>query len=335
MTATTAPTPATAPESDVPGVLTVRDLVVEFPVGRRGQKVHAVSGIDLELAGGETLGILGESGCGKSSLGRALIQLPPPTSGSVRLGGTELTELPAGELRRVRSRMQVILQDPVSALNPRRKVRDLVAEGLAIWGGDGRGADERVREVLAAVGLDFDAVADRRAHELSGGQCQRVCIARALMLDPEVLVCDEPVSSLDVSVQAQILNLLEEAKRRHGLSMVFIAHDVAVVKNISDRVLVMYLGKACEVLPSDGLHLRALHPYTRLLLGSIPGEETRAPAPGIAGETAPELPSPLDPPSGCRFRTRCPLADRTCADEEPPLREVAPGHFLACHHVEP
>ena len=311
--------------------LAVDDLVVEFRVA--GGTVHAVSGLHLDLLPGETLGILGESGCGKSSAGRAVMQLPPPTSGTVRLGGTELTALPPREMRRARARMQLVLQDPVSALNPRRRVADLVVEGLEIWGWGDRDRDRFVDDLLTSVGLDPGSVRDRRPHELSGGQCQRVAIARALALDPDVLICDEPVSSLDVSVQAQILNLLEAARERHDLSMVFIAHDVAVVKNISDRVLVMYLGKTCEVLPSAGLETAALHPYTRLLLASVPSaaDADRTPEPGRAVD----LPSPLDPPSGCRFRTRCPLATERCAAEEPVLRELAPGQFVACHHADP
>ncbi|UUZ61827.1 dipeptide/oligopeptide/nickel ABC transporter ATP-binding protein [Nocardioides sp. B-3] len=206
----------------------------------------------MDLLPGETLGILGESGCGKSSAGRAVMQEPPPTSGSVSPGATELTGLKTRELRRARSRMQMIMQDPVSSLNPRRKVRDPVAEGLSIWGFDGDDLDAAIRETLIAVGLDPDVVWDRRPHELSGGQCQRVCIARALMMNPEVLICDEPVSALDVSVRAQILNLLEKTKEKFDFSMIFIAHDVSVVKNISDRVMVLYLGKTCEVLPSTG-----------------------------------------------------------------------------------
>jgi peptide/nickel transport system ATP-binding protein len=238
--------------------------------------------------------------------------------------------------------MQMIMQDPVSSLNPRRKVKDLVAEGLSIWGfdpdlHDGKDKDTVVRELLEAVGLEPDVVWDRRPHELSGGQCQRVCIARALMMRPRVMICDEPVSSLDVSVQAQILNLLEETKERFALSMVFIAHDVSVVKNISDRVMVLYLGKACESVPSDEMHLTAVHPYTRMLLASIPGAETEADAdasPALGTSVrATELPSPLNPPSGCRFRTRCPLATDLCASDEPQLRQIAPGHQVACHHV--
>ncbi|MDI3388482.1 ATP-binding cassette domain-containing protein [Streptomyces sp. B-S-A8] len=336
---TLAPHAPAAPEPARPA-LTARALVVEFPVGR-GQKVHAVSGVDLDLPAGRTLGILGESGCGKSTVGRALIQLPPPDSGTVRLGAEELTALGPEELRRARARIQIIMQDPVSALNPRRKVKDLVWEGPSIWGRAAADKDTEVDAILRAVGLDPETVRDRRPHELSGGQCQRVCIARALMLDPEVLICDEPVSSLDVSVQAQILNLLETTTRERGLSMVFIAHDVSVVKNISDEVMVMYLGKVCEVLPSDGMHLAAAHPYTRLLLASLPEAQRSgdgSPAhPGASAEpavVAAELPSPLDPPSGCRFRTRCPLATDRCAAEAPGLREIAPGHRIACHHIE-
>ncbi|GII63873.1 ABC transporter ATP-binding protein [Sphaerisporangium krabiense] len=319
-------------------VLVVEDLVVEFPVGGGG-KVHAVSGVSFDLLNGETLGILGESGCGKSSAGRAIMQLPPPTSGTVRMGGNELTGVSQRDMRRHRRHLQMILQDPVSALNPRRKVKDLVAEGLEIWGA--KPARDDIAAILTAVGLPPDVVWDRRPHELSGGQCQRVCIARALMLSPEVLICDEPVSSLDVSVQAQILNLLEESKKRFQLSMIFIAHDLAVVKNISDRILIMYLGKVCEVIRSADLAGAALHPYTRLLLASVPeaaldaalkGASPAVRDRGTASETA-ELPSPLNPPSGCRFRTRCPMATERCATDEPRLREVAPGQYIACHNV--
>jgi peptide/nickel transport system ATP-binding protein len=313
-------------------VLSVRDLVVEFPVGRH-DRVHAVSGLSIDLLEGETLGILGESGCGKSSAGRAVMQLPPPTSGSVRLGDVELTGIPSREVRRKRARMQMILQDPISSLNPRRKVKDLVAEGLDVWGYDGPDRDALLRETLAAVGLDPEVVWDRRPHELSGGQCQRVCIARALLLEPQVLICDEPVSSLDVSVQAQILNLLERTKQRYRLSMVFIAHDVSVVKSISDRIMVLYLGKTCEVLPSTTIDTQARHPYTRALLSSVPGREGAEDHRAEAALGAAELPSPLNPPSGCRFRTRCPLATERCAAEEPQLREIGPDHFVACHHV--
>jgi peptide/nickel transport system ATP-binding protein len=315
---------------DTPGVLRVSDLVVEYPAGR-GATVHAVSGISFDVLPGETLGIVGESGCGKSSAGRALMQLPPPTSGSVLLDQVELTSLPDARLRQARSRMQMIFQDPISSLNPRRKVHDIVAEPIQVW--EGRGAKDvqaRVEATLEAVGLDPVQVWNRRAHELSGGQCQRLCIARTLVLDPLVVICDEPVSALDVSVQAQILNLLEETKQRYGLSLVFIAHDLAVVKNISDRVMVMYLGKVCEVAGSVSLYQQPAHPYTRLLLASVPEPDPDAPELGAAAVG--ELPSPLDPPSGCRFRTRCDRADDHCAAEEPQLTAVGEDHWVACHH---
>ncbi len=296
-------------------VLEVDDLVVEFPA-KGGGTVHAVSGISFHLEEGETLGILGESGCGKSSAGRAIMQLPSPTSGSVRLNDVELVGHSGRSLRSKRARMQMIFQDPVSSLNPRRKVKDLVAEGARIWGR--KVTEERVRELLLAVGLDPDSVWERRPHELSGGQCQRVCIARALMLDPQVLICDEPVSSLDVSVQAQILNLLEDTKERYRLSMIFIAHDLAVVKNISDRIMVMYLGRVCEVIPADRLAEHALHPYTKLLLESVP--EAHLPDAELdvddVGVTNAELPRRWIPPAaaasglGARWRPRCARARR-------------------------
>lgn len=311
-------------------VLSVNDLVVEFPLAR-GLKVHAVSGMNLDLLPGETLGILGESGCGKSTAGRAIMQLPSPTSGTVTVEDRELTGLAKDELRRARAKMQMIMQDPTSSLNPRRKVKDLVWEGLSIWGFDGTKAEKEklIRSTLTAVGLDPDVVWDKRPHEMSGGQCQRICIARALMMNPTVLICDEPVSSLDVSVQAQILNLLEESKKLYSLSMIFIAHDVSVVKNISDRVMVQYLGKTCEVVPSEDIATQAAHPYTRMLLASIPGAGDTDEA-GSAAAT--ELPSPITPPSGCRFRTRCALATDECATTEPQLREIRPQQFVACHH---
>ncbi|MEV4224544.1 oligopeptide/dipeptide ABC transporter ATP-binding protein [Nonomuraea sp. NPDC049725] len=303
-------------------------LVVEFPAGR-GRTVRAVSGVSFDLARGETLGIVGESGCGKSSTARALIQLPPPRSGSVRLDGVELTTLRGEALRRTRRRLQMIFQDPISSLNPRRRVRDIVAEGPRVWGHDGLAVDE----VLEAVGLDPATAAERRPHEFSGGQCQRVSIARALVLEPEVVICDEPVSALDVSVQAQILGLLEDLKARFGLTLVFIAHDLAVVKNVSDRVLVMYLGKTCELAPSEELVARPAHPYTRALLASIPGGGLGLPPADrlISGEP----PSPVSPPTGCRFRTRCPRAAARCAAEEPEIRPLNGGdHFVACHYPD-
>ncbi len=309
-------------------VLDVADLVVEFRSGR--QRVQAVSGVSFQVRKGETLGLVGESGCGKSTTGRTLVQVQRPTSGSVTYLGQDLGKLSAGALRRARTKIQMIFQDPISSLNPRRRVKDIVAEPLVIWKrGTREERESKVREMLEAVGIDPDTAGDRRPQEFSGGQCQRISIARALMAEPDLLICDEPVSALDVSVQAQILNLLADLKETFGLTMVFIAHDLAVVKNVSDRVAVMYLGKLVEVAGSDDLYRSAAHPYTEALLASIP-----EPDPDRASDRRPlsgELPSPLDPPSGCRFRTRCPYARERCASEEPLLREIAPGHQVACH----
>jgi peptide/nickel transport system ATP-binding protein len=323
----------TAHLRDQDALLRVEHLVVEFPAGA-GRRVHAVSDVSLDVLQGETLGLVGESGCGKSTTGRAIMQLPRPTSGTVRFEGQDLTRLAGDELRRTRTRLQMIFQDPISSLNPRRCVRDIVGEPLAIWGlGTPAERGRRVAEVLDAVGLDAETAAGRRPHEFSGGQCQRISIARALMLEPRLVICDEPVSALDVSVQAQILNLLEDMKARYGLTLVFIAHDLAVVRNVSDRVAVMYLGKLCEVAPADELYRAPAHPYTATLLASVPvPDPTVRPDPDpAADELDAELPSPLAPPSGCRFRTRCPRAAAICAEREPEIREVAPGHFAACH----
>ena len=317
------------PEDDV--LIRVEDLVVEFPAGR-GRTVKAVSGISFDIAKGETLGLVGESGCGKTTTGRALIQLPSPTSGSVRHGLVELTELSDEAMRRRRTDIQMIFQDPISSLNPRRTVGEIVAEPLRVWGPKGAAEQKAlVDRILDAVGIDPDLARDKRPHEFSGGQCQRISIARSLVVDPELLICDEPVSALDVSVQAQILNLLEDLKAEYGLTLVFIAHDLAVVKNVSDRVAVMYLGKLCEVAGPDELFANAAHPYTALLLGSIPEPDPSAAVDEDLVDDG-ELPSPINPPSGCRFRTRCPQASELCADEEPQMREVLPGHHVACHH---
>ncbi|MHA6627261.1 ABC transporter ATP-binding protein [Pseudonocardia sichuanensis] len=315
-------------------VLRVEELVVRFPAAA-GRSVHAVSDVSFDIARGETLGLVGESGCGKSTTGRAIMQLPRPTSGHVRFAGEDLTGLDGERLRRTRTRLQMIFQDPISSLNPRRTIADIVAEGLTIWRGRRAAAEPASRKLLAdvfdAVGLDLERVGERRPHQFSGGQCQRICIARSLVLEPEVLICDEPVSALDVSVQAQILNLLEDMKARYGLTMLFIAHDLAVVKNISDRIAVMYLGRICEIGGSEALYRQAAHPYTNALVESIP-----EPEPGVlraAGEwdTQAELPSPLDPPSGCRYRTRCPRAEAVCAQVDPPLRPIGDDHHVACH----
>ncbi len=313
-------------------LLRVENLVVEFPVGRTGLKVNAVSNLSIDVMPGETLGLVGESGCGKSTMGKAIMRLVNAQSGSVRFEGTDLMTLKGDDLRALRPKLQMIFQDPISSLNPRRRVNDIVREGLDIWKvGDKTSRQAKVAEVLETVGIDPSVAGPKRPHEFSGGQCQRISIARAVATDPKLIICDEPVSALDVSVQAQILNLLEDMKARYGLTMVFIAHDLAVVKNVSDRVAVMYLGKMCEFGNPDELFAHPAHPYTAALLSAIPEPDPEAHVKtrdGVGGE----IPSPVAPPSGCRFRTRCPNADEQCASEEPQMREVRPAHFVACHH---
>lgn len=419
-------------------LLRVENLVVEFPVGGTGLKVHAVSDVSVDICEGETLGLVGESGCGKTTTGRAMMQVPAPTSGQVLLDAQDLTGFGNEAIRNVRSKMQMIFQDPTSSLNPRRTIREIVAEPLVIQWLEGLGrsraatswerlvrwlmpvwnrlwqwfrlvlavlgvgvvlwiigeaagvgwlrsasavlwlpavvvgapflafyvvtaaiwlvlavaiplssiprnlrrrrdtgrfwteTEAKVREVLTTVGLDPDVAMDKRPHEFSGGQAQRICIARALTLDPKVMICDEPVSALDVSVQAQILNLLEQMKRTYGLTMVFISHDLAVVKNISDRVAVMYLGKICEIARPDELYSNPAHPYSSALISSIPVPDPLVDQRQIEAIEG-ELPSPIAPPSGCRFRTRCPRATDRCTSEEPEIRQVGVEHFVACH----
>ena len=320
-----------APLRDDPNVLlTVKDLEVEFPVGR-GAVVHAVSGISFDVAEGETLGIVGESGCGKSTVAKSIIRLNSIKSGTVDYQGHNLADLEGESLRRIRPDLQMIFQDPISSLNPRRKIRDVISEGLAVWGDQqGSWSQDRIEELMVAVGID-PKFGDRRPHQFSGGQCQRIGIARALALDPKVLICDEPVSALDVSVQAQVLNLLEDMKQRYGLTLLFISHDLSVVKNVSDRIIVMYLGKACEIGNADELYEHPRHPYTRALLASIP-----EPAPTVDprdGDIDGELPSPINPPTGCRFNTRCRHATDICFTEEPIMQRVeGQDHYFACHH---
>ncbi|HKA04902.1 MAG TPA: oligopeptide/dipeptide ABC transporter ATP-binding protein [Acidimicrobiales bacterium] len=311
-------------------LLRVEHLTVEFSA-KGGGTVHAVTDVSFDLHEGETLGLVGESGCGKSTTARSIMQLPPPTSGSVVFEGTELTGLSGSALRQVRPRMQMIFQDPVSSLNPRRGVADIIAEPLATWHvGNKKERQAKVAELMDAVGLDYDRVARRRRGAFSGGQCQRVSIARALALEPKLLICDEAVSALDVSVQAQILNLLEAMKARYGLTLIFVAHDLAVVKRVSDRVAVMYLGKLCEVAPAEDLYRAPAHHYTAALLKAIPQPDPARRA-EFEDVLTGEPPSASDPPTGCRFRTRCPRAEERCAVEVPELERVAPGHFVACH----
>jgi peptide/nickel transport system ATP-binding protein len=310
-------------------LLKVENLVVQYGVG--GKTIHAVSGVSLDVARGETLGLVGESGCGKSTLGRAVLQLRRAVSGRVLFEGRDLMAMQGDSLRKMRQRVQLIFQDPITSLNPRRRIGDIIAEPLVIAGvKDPRKRNELVCEVLSAVGLDPSLVMGRLPHEFSGGQCQRICIARALVLKPDFVICDEPVSALDVSIRAQILNLLEDMKARYGLTLLFIAHDLAVVKAVSDRVAVMYLGRLCEVGPSEQLFATPAHPYTALLIEAIPVPDPDVrPVESVA---VGEPPSPMAPPSGCRFRTRCPRADQRCSEEVPELRSIAPDQFVACHH---
>ena len=311
-------------------ILRVDDLVVEYK-SQGGEKVQAVSGVSLDIIPGETLSVVGEPGCGKSTLAKGILQLIETASGNVLLNGSDITKLKGEELRKVRPQAQMIFQDSISSLDPHMKVSALVEQPLKVWG---RGTPEerknKVNDLLRSVGLDPEVVGDRKPTEFSGGQCQRISIARALAIEPKLLVCDEPVSSLDVSIQAQILNILQEMKERYGLSLLFISHDLSVVRAISDRIVVMYLGKVCEVSTPDELSEKPRHHYTHALVSSVP-----IPDPTIKNRRAilqGEPPSPTNPPSGCRFRTRCPAATDLCASEEPQLREVAQGQFVACHH---
>jgi peptide/nickel transport system ATP-binding protein len=326
MTTIDAPAP-----TRTPNLLEVSHLEQRFTLSA-DEVVHAVSDVSFSVARGETFGLVGESGCGKSTTMRAVLQAPPPTSGSVSFDGVELTTLSAGELRAFRRRMQLVFQDPQASLNPRWTVRTTLLEPLQVHHvGDRESRLARVEELMDLVGLDPSLYADRRPGELSGGQCQRVGIARALALAPELIVFDEAVSALDVSIQAQILNLHEELKRKLGLTSVFIAHDLAVVKHVSDRVGVMYLGKLCEVAPATQLYRDAVHPYSQALLSAIPLPDPDHASRGRQLRLQGDVPSPTDPPSGCRFRTRCPRAQELCAQVEPSMRSFGLDHTAACH----
>jgi oligopeptide/dipeptide ABC transporter ATP-binding protein len=314
-------------------LLALHDVHVRFNTA--GGVVRAVNGVSLELAAGETLGLVGESGCGKSTLGKAIMKLVPIAGGEIVVDGVDIAPLGREQLAEMRRKVQMIFQDPYGSLNPRSTVGRSVAQPLVIAGWKPDATARRVETLLGWVGLPSDAK-QRYPHEFSGGQRQRIGIARALALNPKLIICDEPVSALDVSIQAQIINLLEDLQREFQLTYLFIAHDLSVVRHSSNRVMVMYLGKIVEVAPSEDLYTSQEHPYTRALLSSIPVPDPRVESHRRLVELSGEIPSPLNPPSGCRFHTRCPIAQvpGVCADVEPPLELKAAGHLAACHFSE-
>ena len=322
-------------------IVQVRDLVVHFPIlggvlRRQVGQVHAVDGVSFDLLEGETLGLVGESGCGKSTTGRAVMRLIKPTSGSIILDGVDISELTRAELKLVREKMQIVFQDPYASLSSRMTVHDIIAEPLRVHNRYKDGGKEKVKEVMAAVGLSPEH-GNRYAREFSGGQRQRIGLARALILGPKVLVLDEPVSALDVSIQAQVVNELERLQDEHGLAYLFISHDLSVVRHLADRVAVMYLGKIVEIGPKQEIYERPSHPYTQSLLSAVPiaDPDLRDTRDRIVLQG--DVPSPADPPSGCRFRTRCWKATEKCAAEEPPLVAFGVGstqRLSACHYPE-
>ena len=320
-------------------LLRVENLMMHFPI-RRGVfqrqvgAVRAVDGVSFDIHRGETLGLVGESGCGKSTTGRTILQLYKPTAGEVHFEGVDLVKLKGEQMRQMRRKMQMIFQDPYASLNPRMTVGQLVGEPLMVHNvATGAEINERVLHLLELVKLN-PAFASRYPHEFSGGQRQRIGLARALSLQPSFVICDEPISALDVSIQAQVVNLLEELQQQFNLTYLFIAHDLSMVKHISDRIAVMYLGVIMELATRDELHAKPLHPYTRALLSAVPIPDPIADAKRERIILKGDVPSPANPPSGCRFRTRCPIAEGTCAESRPDFREIRPGHFVACFFAE-
>jgi oligopeptide transport system ATP-binding protein len=320
-------------------LLNVDKLVKHFPITRgliqkQVGAVRAVDDISFDIKRGETLGLVGESGCGKSTTGRAILQLHRPTSGKVIFDGVDLVKIDGEELRNMRRKMQMIFQDPYSSLNPRMSVGNIIGEPLIIHNiASGREVDERVAHLLELVKLN-PSFASRYPHEFSGGQRQRIGVARALSLQPSFIVCDEPISALDVSIQAQVVNLLEELQAQFNLTYLFIAHDLSMVRHISTRVAVMYLGVMVELADRAELYKSPLHPYTQALLSAVPIPDPIAELNRKRTILEGDVPSPAHPPSGCRFRTRCPIAEKMCAESRPEFREVTPGHFVACHLVK-
>lgn len=313
-------------------LILVRDLVKHFSIEGSDDVVRAVDGVSFEIFAGETLGLVGESGCGKSTVGRAILRLIEPTSGEVKFENKDVLSLNKSSMRELRREMQIIFQDPYASLNPRMIVREIIGEPLKIHGiGNKEERKTRVAELLKKVGLDPDYM-NRYPHEFSGGQRQRLGIARALALNPKMIVADEPVSALDVSVQAQVVNLMQDLQAEFGLTYLFISHGLAVVEHISTRVAVMYLGKIVEITTAEELYENPLHPYTKALLSAIPIPDPTRKRERIILEG--DVPTPINPPSGCRFRTRCPIALEECARIEPELKEISKGHFAACIRVE-
>jgi oligopeptide transport system ATP-binding protein len=321
-------------------LLSVDNLVKHFPITRgiliqkQVAAVHAVDDISFNIQRGETLGLVGESGCGKSTTGRTILQLYRPTSGSVVFDGVDLVKLQGEDLRKMRRKMQMIFQDPYASLNPRMTVGEIIGEPLVIHKVAGnKEINERVEHLLELVGLN-PAFANRYPHEFSGGQRQRIGVARALSLQPSFIVCDEPISALDVSIQAQVVNLLEDLQKQFNLTYLFVAHDLSMVRHISDRVAVMYLGVIVELASRNDVYNKPLHPYTQALLSAVPIPDPIADASRKRMILQGDVPSPVNPPSGCRFRTRCPIAEPVCAEVRPEFREIEPGHFVACHFSE-
>jgi len=338
------PIPQDAPDTEPDVLVRVAGLKKHFPImrgliwQRRVGAVRAVDDVSFDIRRGETLGVVGESGCGKSTTGRAILQLQRPSAGKVFLGDRELTALPEPVLRKLRPRMQMIFQDSYDSLNPRQSVGRIIAEPMVIHG-DQNGTlsrqhmRNRVAELLDLVGLNPNHIS-RFAHEFSGGQRQRINIARALSLNPEFIVCDEPISALDVSIQAQVVNLFKDLQRRLGLTYLFIAHDLSMVQHISDRVAVMYLGRIMELANRDALFDDALHPYTQCLMSAVPIPDPKKERDRRRVTLTGEVPSPAHPPPGCVFHTRCPIAEDVCADKTPEYREVLPAHYVACHFAD-